>query len=148
MQEAVCKRRDLLNEEVQNLTLLVKSRHATREQTLRDYAQKCPGRVTSAGVPLPPGGVAFGADKLYRAAVKSADEFTEANELLRKRRESLEQLNGELQRKMQKYHAQLIRQLETPDGLANAFRLDPLLERAHARMRAATPRPPEVSIGE
>jgi hypothetical protein len=79
----------------------------------------------------------FGVDKLFKSAVKAAEDFNEVNEILRKRRESLDVIDTEMREVLQKHNEDLIAFLETPDGLANAFKRDPLLGQAHARMKAA-----------
>ena len=76
-------------------------------------------------------------DKVYKAALVAADEFNEVSEILRKRRENLEAIDGEMRTRLTEYNENLIAMLESPDGLANAFRRDPLLERAHRRMKEA-----------
>jgi hypothetical protein len=134
----VVKRREKLNEEIDNLRALTKIRGDARAVALKAYAQRCPGRVTATSL-LPPAATdrLSGADKLFKAAVKAAEEFAEVNDILRKRREALEAIDAEMRTVLQKHNEDLIRFLETPTGLENAFKRDPLLGRAHARMKAA-----------
>jgi hypothetical protein len=136
--KSVAKRREKLTEEIENLRALAKMRNDARTEALRVYAQRCPGRVTASSL-LPPAATdrIGGADKLFRAAVKAAEEFAEVNDILRKRREALEAIETEMRTVLQKHNDDLIRFLETPSGLENAFKRDPLLGRAHARMQAA-----------
>jgi hypothetical protein len=48
--ETVAKRRDPLKEEINNLTSLARARYAERQTTLKAYAAKAPGRVSSGGL--------------------------------------------------------------------------------------------------
>jgi hypothetical protein len=138
LKEAVAKRREALATEINSLVSLAHIRHETRSTTLRAYAARCPGRVRGTDVLPPPAGGAFnGDDKLYKAALLAADEFNELSDILRKRRALLEAIDGEMRTKLADYNRNLIAMLESPEGLANAFRRDPLLERAHQRMKAA-----------
>ncbi len=138
LKEAVAKRREALATEINNLVSLAHIRHEARVATLRAYAARCPGRVRGTELlPPPPGGAFNGTDKVYRAALTAADEFNEVNEILRTRREILEAIDGEMRTRLTEYNENLIAMLESPDGLSTAFRRDPLLERAHQRMKAA-----------
>jgi hypothetical protein len=78
-----------------------------------------------------------GIDKLYKAAVKAAEEFNEINEIIKKRKEKLDGIDQEVRTLLEQHGRDLIAQLETPTGLEGAFKRDPLLGRAHARMVAA-----------
>jgi hypothetical protein len=138
--QSVSKRRQKLIEEIDNLRNLAKLRADQRTEAVKAYAQRCPTRVSATSL-LPPGPTDrvgnFGVDKLFKTAVKAAEDFNEVNEILRKRRESLELIDSEMRDVLQKHNDDLIAFLETPDGLANAFKRDPLLAQAHARMKAA-----------
>jgi hypothetical protein len=136
--KSVATRREKLIEEIENLRALAKVRAEARTQALRAYQQRCPGRVTATSL-LPPAATdrMGGANKLFKAAVKVAEEFNEVNDILKKRREALEAIEAEMRTVLQKHNDDLIRFLETPSGLENAFKRDPLLGRAHARMKAA-----------
>jgi hypothetical protein len=138
--QSVSKRRQKLVEEIDNLRALAKVRADQRTEAVRIYAQRCPTRVTPTSL-VPPGAADrmgnFGVDKLFKLAVKAAEDFNEVNEILRKRREGLESIDTEIREVLQKHTDDLIAFLETPDGLANAFRRDPLLGQAHARMKSA-----------
>jgi hypothetical protein len=81
-----------------------------------------------------------GIDKLYKTAVKSAEEFAEVNDILKKRKEKLEKIDDEVRTVLEQHSRDLIAQLESPTGLEGAFKRDPLLGRAHARMLAAEAR--------
>lgn len=142
LMETVAKRRDPLKEEINNLQALARARFETRQSTLKAYAAKAPGRVTTNGL-LPPSAaerMTGGVDKLYKAAVKAAEEFNEVNEIIKKRKEKLDAIDHEVRTVVEQHGRDLIAQLETPTGLEGAFKRDPLLERAHSRMIAAEAR--------
>jgi hypothetical protein len=142
LMETVAKRRDPLKEEINNLQALARARFETRQSTLKAYAAKAPGRVTTSGL-LPPSAaerMTGGIDKLYKAAVKAAEEFNEVNEIIKKRKEKLDAIDHEVRTVLEQHGRDLIAQLETPTGLEGAFKRDPLLERAHSRMIAAEAR--------
>ncbi len=110
--------------------------------TLKAYAAKAPSRVGAGGL-LPPGPserMIGGIDKLYKSAVKAAEEFNEVNEILKKRKEKLDSIDNEVRTVIEQHARDLIAALETPTGLEGAFKRDPLLERAHSRMVAAEAR--------
>ena len=142
LMETVAKRRDPLKEEINNLNSLARTRFAERQTTLKAYAAKAPGRVTAGGLlpPSPAERMIGGIDKLYKAAVKAAEEFNEVNEIIKKRKEKLDQIDNEVRTVVEQHGRDLIAQLETPTGLEGAFKRDPLLGRAHARMVAAEAR--------
>jgi hypothetical protein len=140
--ETVAKRREPILEELNNLTALARVRFETRQATLKAYAAKAPGRVSTGGL-LPPSTaerMIGGIDKLYKAAVKAAEEFNEVNEIVKKRKEKLDAIDREVRTLLEQHGRDLIAQLETPTGLEGAFKRDPLLGRAHARMVAAQAR--------
>ncbi len=137
---SVAKRREKLIVEVENLRLLVVSRAESRTAAVKAYALRAPTRVTATSLLPPNAGDRVGndgVDKLFRSAVKAAEDFNEVNEILRKRRDSLEAIDIEMRTVLAEHHNDLIRFLETPDGLMNAFKRDPLLGQAHARMKSA-----------
>jgi hypothetical protein len=142
LMETVAKRRDPLKEEINNLTSLARSRYDARQTTLKAYAAKAPSRVTAGGLlpPSPAERVIGGIDKLYKAALKAAEEFNEVNDIIKKRKEKIDQIDSEVRSVVQQLGHDLIAQLETPTGLEGAFKRDPLLGRAHARMIAAEAR--------
>ena len=136
--KAIGPRRDKLTGEIENLQTLARIRNDTRTEAVKAYGQRCPARVKgSAFVPPGPAERAGGADKLFKAAMKAHEEFNEVNEILKKRRDALEALTSEARAILQKRYDDLIGMLETPSGLENAFKRDPLLGRAHSRMQAA-----------
>jgi hypothetical protein len=142
LMETVAKRRDPLKEEITNLQALARARFDARQTTLKAYAAKAPGRVSTGGL-LPPSAaerMVGGIDKLYKAAVKSAEEFNEVQEIIKKRKEKLDSIDNEVRTVLEQHGRDLIAQLETPTGLEGAFKRDPLLERAHSRMVAAEAR--------
>jgi hypothetical protein len=135
---SVVKRTGKLSEEIENLRSLARIRNDARAIALKAYAERCPGRVTATSLlpPSPTDHIA-GADKLFKAAVKAAEEFAEVNDILKKRREAMEAIETEMRATLRKHNEDLVRFLETPSGLENAFKRDPLLGRAYARMKAA-----------
>jgi hypothetical protein len=142
LMETVAKRRDPLKEEINNLQALARARFETRQSTLKAYAAKAPGRVSTSGLQPPSAAerMTGGIDKLYKAAVKAAEEFNEVNEIIKKRKEKLDAIDNEVRTVVEQHGRDLIAQLETPTGLEGAFKRDPLLERAHSRMIAAEAR--------
>jgi hypothetical protein len=142
LMETVAKRRDPLKEEITSLSALARARFDARQTTLKAYAAKAPGRVTNSGLlpPSPAERMIGGIDKLYKTAVKAAEEFSEVNEIIKKRKEKLDQIDNEVRTVLEQHGRELIAQLETPTGLEGAFKRDPLLGRAHARMVAAEAR--------
>jgi hypothetical protein len=142
LMENVAKRREPIKLEINNLTALARARFEARQLTLREYAAKAPGRVGSGGLlpPSPAERMIGGIDKLYKSAVKSAEEFNEVNEIIKKRKEQLEKIDEEVRNLIEQQGREIIAQLETPKGLEGAFKRDPLLGRAHARMVAAEAR--------
>jgi hypothetical protein len=142
LMETVAKRRDPLKEEITSLSALARARFDARQTTLKAYAAKAPGRVTNSGLlpPSPAERMIGGIDKLYKAAVKAAEEFSEVNDIIKKRKEKLDQIDNEVRTVLQQHGREVIAQLETPTGLEGAFKRDPLLGRAHARMVAAEAR--------
>lgn len=142
LMETVAKRREPIKTELTNLSALARARFEARQLTLREYAAKAPGRVGSGGLlpPSPAERMIGGIDKLYKSAVKAAEEFNEVNEIIKKRKEQLEKIDEEVRTLLEQHGREVIAQLETPTGLEGAFKRDPLLGRAHARMVAAEAR--------
>jgi hypothetical protein len=140
--ETIGKRRDSLREEITNLTGLAQHRYENYQANLKAYAAKAPSRVTGGGImpPSPAERMVRGIDKLYKTAVQSADEFREVNDIIRKRKDKLGEIDDKLRAQVEQFGRDLIAQLETETGLEGAFKRDPLLGRAHARMLAARAR--------
>jgi hypothetical protein len=140
--ETIGKRREPLVEEIANLTALAHARFESYQAGLKDYAAKAPGRVkgTAVQAPMPTDRIVPGIDKLYKAAIKAADEFREVNDIIKKRKEKLAQIDWKMREQIEQYGRDLIAQLETERGLEGAFQRDPLLGRAYARMMAAESR--------
>ena len=140
--ETIGKRRESLREEIANLTTLAYHRHEIYQVALKAYASRAPSRVTAAGLqpPLPTDRRIAGIGKLYKTAVHAAEEFREVDSIIVKRKEKLAEIDAKLRVQVEQYGRDLIAQLETETGLAGAFRRDPLLSRAHARMVAAQAR--------
>ena len=143
LMETVAQRRDPIKTEINDLSALARARFAERQTTLRAYAAKAPSRVTAGGLlrPSPAERMIGGIDKLYKAAVKAAEEFNEVNAIIKKRKEKLDTIDNEVRAVLEQHGRDLIAQLETPAGLEGAFKRDPLLGRAHARMLASEARP-------
>lgn len=140
--ETIGRRRDSLREEIANLSELAQHRYDAYQASLKAYAVKAPGRVTGGGImpPSPTDRVVRGIDKLYRSAVQSAEAFREVNDIIRKRKDKLGEIDYKLRQRVEEFGRDLIAQLETESGLEGAFKRDPLLGRAHARMLAARAR--------
>jgi len=134
--ETIGKRRGPLMEELANLRLLAHSRYDVYQAALRAYAEMAPGSVTASGLlrPSPARHIIRDVDRVYKAAVKAAAEFSECEALIKKRKEQLEQIDQKMRAQVEQYGRDIIAQLETPAGLERAFMRDPLLRRAHARM--------------
>jgi len=139
LMETIGKRRESLREEISNLTVLAQHRYEAYQDGLKTYAQKAPSRVTSGSMkpPLPSDRMIKGISKLYKDAVKAAEDFREVNDIIKKRKDKLGEVDYKLRVQLEQYGRDLIAQLETETGLEGAFRRDPLLSRAHARMVAA-----------
>ncbi len=144
--ETLGKRRQPLMEEINNLTALAHDRYDTYQAALKAYKAKAPSRVTKAGLlpPLPTDRVIPNISKLYKAAAAAADEYREITEIIKKRKDKLGEIDWKLRVQVEQYGRDLIAQLETQAGLDAAFRRDPLLSRAHARMLAAEARKAHV----
>jgi hypothetical protein len=142
LMETVAKRREPLKDEINNLSALARARFDVRQTTLKEYAAKAPSRVTAGGLlpPSPAERMIGGIDKLYKTALKAAEEFNEVNEIIKKRKEKLDKIDLEVRTVLEQHGRDLIAQLESPAGLEGAFKRDPLLGRAHARMLAAAAR--------
>jgi hypothetical protein len=133
--ETVASRRAPLTEEIANLTSLARIRFEARQEMLKRYAASAPGRVTAGGL-LPPLPTDRNSGPLYKAAVKASMEFAEVNEILKKRKEKLDQIDAEVRTVIEKHGNDVIAALESQKGLEGAFQRDPLLERAYTRMKA------------
>ena len=96
--DTVAKRREPIKAEITNLTALARARFEARQLTLREYAAKAPGRVSAGGLlpPSPAERVIGGIDKLYKTAVKAAEEFNEVNDIIKKRKEQLDKIDEEV----------------------------------------------------
>jgi hypothetical protein len=141
-------RRDSLREEIKNLTAFAQVRHEAYQARLNAYAAKAPSRVKAGNLlsPAPADRLFAGIDALYKAAAKAAEEFREVNEIIKKRMSKLEEIDWKMRERIEEYGRALISQLETPNGLESAFKRDPLLGRAHARMVAAQNRRTSIRV--
>lgn len=136
------KRRAPLKEEIGNLALLGHARYEEYRVALKAYSARVLGRVTARGLlpPSPSERMILGIDKLYKEALRTAEAFREITTIVKKRKDKLEELDWKMRDQVEQYGRAFIRQLETPSGLEGAFKRDPLLGRAHARMLAAQSR--------
>ncbi|HEV8020359.1 MAG TPA: hypothetical protein VGP41_03785 [Candidatus Lustribacter sp.] len=121
---AVENRRAPLVSELNDLTILARDRNDIYRAAVAAY-RSTPG-PKSAG--------------LQKAALKAAADYKELEAIVKKRREALDAIDRRLRVEIEQYGRELIGQLETPGGLESAFKRDPLLARAHARMLAAQAR--------
>jgi hypothetical protein len=137
--ETIGKRREPLMVEITNLTALAHARYEAYRTSLKNYSAKAPGRVkgTAVQAPMPTDRMISGIDKLYKAALKAADEYREVNDIIKKRKDKLGEIDWKMREQIEEYGRSLISQLETERGLEGAFQRDPLLGRAYARMMAA-----------
>jgi len=144
--ETLGKRRVPLMDEINNLTALARDRFERYQVSLTAYRSKAPSRVTAAGLlpPSPSERMIAGINKLYKAAAQAADEYREVTDIIKKRKDKLGEIDWKLRVQVEQYGRDLIAQLETETGLEAAFRRDPLLGRAHARMLAAQARKAHV----
>jgi hypothetical protein len=140
LREAFAKRREAINEEIGNLRTLARSRQEAANQTAQAYAKKLPHRVRKSGVRAP----SFferlrtfnKVSKLYRNAARASAELDEVNELLRKRRDRLEQMERETRRSIYLREESVRKKLQTPEGLA-ALHADPVVKAAFQKMQNA-----------
>ena len=142
LMESVGKRRRPLAEEISNLTQLARGRYNIYQDALKAYAAKAPSRVKRGGL-LPPSmadNMIGGISKLYKTALKAAEEFREVEGMIKNLKARLEEMDSQMREQVEQYGRSLIAQLGTPSGLQGAFMRDPLLSRAHARMLAAESR--------
>jgi len=139
LREAFAKRREAINEEIGNLRTLAKSRQDTATQTAAAYAKFLPNRVRKSGV-RPPSfferlRTLNRVAKLYRNAARASQELDEVNELLRKRRDRLEQMERETRRSIYLREESVRKKLQTPEGLA-ALHADPVVKASFQKMQA------------
>jgi hypothetical protein len=139
LREAFAKRREAINEEIGNLRVLAKSRQDLANQSAQAYAKRLPHRVRKSGVRAPSLFERIRTlnrvSKLYRNAARAASELDEVNELLRKRRDRLEQMERETRRSIYLREESVRKKLQTPEGLA-ALHADPMVKAAFAKMQA------------
>jgi len=139
LREAFAKRREAINEEIGNLRTLAKSRQDTATQAAAAYGKILPNRVRKSGVRAP----SFferlrtfnRVSRLYRNAAKAGAELDEVNELLRKRRDRLEQMERETRRSIYLREESVRKKLQTPEGLA-ALHADPVVKASFQKMQA------------
>ena len=153
--EHASARRAKLRGEIDQLRLLVRSRHEAAIEHARAYGQILPNRVGKTWI-QPPGamekvGAFHGSQNFYKRAEKAAKEYVEVRDLLVKRRDQLVTMEQDLRKALDDREAALIRQMESPRGLASALQRDPLLNVAYQKLKALRDElqtPPEDGIGD
>jgi hypothetical protein len=139
LREAFAKRREAINEEIANLRVLSKSRQESATAAAAAYGKKLPHRVRKSGVRKP----SFferlrtfnAVSKLYNNASRAQSELDEVNDLLRKRRDRLEQMERETRRSIYLREESVRKKLQTPAGLA-ALHADPMVKAAFQKMQS------------
>jgi hypothetical protein len=138
--EKTGKERARLHDEIVNLQLLTRDRHETALEYARAYGSVLPHRVGKTWIQPPASfekiGQSFGADRLYKQAARAVKEYTEARELLVKRRDQLNALEEDLQARREEREAVLLGQLESSRSLRIARQLDPLLDTSYQKLQA------------
>lgn len=139
LREAFAKRREAINEEIANLRILAKSRQETATAAAAAYAKKLPHRVRKSGVRKPSLFERLRTfntvSRLYGIASKAQEELDEVNDLLRKRRDRLEQMERETRRSIYLREESVRKKLQTPEGLA-ALHADPMVKAAFQKMQS------------
>ena len=139
LREAFAKRREAINEEIGNLRTLARTRQDAANAAAGAYGKKLPRRVRKSGVRPPSLWERIRSfnrvTKLYRIAARAGSELDEVNELLRKRRDRLEQMERETRRSIYLREESVRKKLQTPEGLA-ALHADPMVKAAFAKMQA------------
>jgi hypothetical protein len=132
--------RKRLRAEIDNLRLLARARHETAVADARAYGVILPHRVGKTWIQPPAGlervGEYYGADKAYKRAARSAKDYVEVRELLVRRREQLLAFENELRRRLDQREAVLLHQLDSPNSLKVALKLDPLLNIAYEKLKS------------
>ena len=138
--EHAAARRAKLRAEIDNLRTLVRSRHETAVEHARAYGSILPHRVGKTWIQPPTHaekiGQFYGSDRFYKQAARAAKEYVEIRDLLAKRREQLVNMEADLRQALDDREAALIRQMESPRGLASALQRDPLLNVAYQKLKA------------
>ena len=133
-------RRAKLRAEIDNLRVLVRSRHEAAVEHARAYGAILPHRVGKTWIQPPAHlekvGQFYGADRFYKQAARAAKEYVEVRDLLAKRRDQLITMESDLRQALDDREAALIRQMESPRGLQTALQRDPLLNVAYQRLKA------------
>jgi hypothetical protein len=139
LREAFAKRREAINEEIANLRTLARTRQESSNAAAAAYGRKLPHRVRKSGVKPPSLFERIRSlnrvTKFYNNAARAASELDEVNELLRKRRDRLEQMERETRRSIYLREESVRKKLQTPEGLA-ALHADPMVKAAFAKMQA------------
>ena len=149
--EKAGKERARLHDEIVNLRLVTRDRHETAIECARAYGSVLPHRVGKTWIQPPATfeklGEYFGADRLYKRAARAAKEYTEARELLVKRRDQLNALEEDLRTRLEDREAVLLGQLDSPRSLRIARQMDPLLETSYQKLQALRGDEPRVTDG-
>src|SRR5471032_2354313 len=138
--EHAAARRGKLRAEIDQLRLLVRSRHEAAVEQARAYGSILPHRVGKTWIQPPTHtekiGNYHGSERFYKQAARAAKEYVEIRDLLAKRREQLVNMESDLRQALDEREAALIRQMESPRGLQSALQRDPLLNVAYQRLQA------------
>lgn len=138
--EHAAGRRAKLRAEIDNLRLLVRSRHEAAVEHARAYGTILPHRVGKTWIQPPTHlekiGAAHGSERFYKQALRAAKEYVEVRDLLSKRRDQLVSMETDLREALDNREAALIRQMESPRGLQTALQRDPLLNVAYQKLKA------------
>jgi len=136
--EAADRERAKLTDEIKKLQAVVRSRYEIAIDAARAYGSVLPHRVGKTWLqppaPLEKVGEFYGSDRLYKIAVKAAKEFSEAQELLAKKTETLTVMERTLRERLDSQEAIVQKQLSTESGLRHAMRRDPLLDVAYKKL--------------
>jgi hypothetical protein len=138
--EAAARDRAKLVEEITNLQIVTRDRYAAATAAKLNYASILPHRVGKTSIQPPTAleriGEHFGSMRLYKLALKQSKEFTEAQDLLAKKRIALNNLERRLRERLDSQENIVLQNLQTPQGLKLALRRDPLLNQAYEHLRA------------
>jgi hypothetical protein len=138
--EHAAARRGKLRAEIDNLRMLVRSRHEEAVEHARAYGLLLPHRVGKTWIQPPTHvekvGASHGSERFYKQAARAAKEYVEIRDLLAKRRDQLITMEADLRQALDEREAALIRQMESPRGLQSALQRDPLLNVAYQKLKA------------
>ena len=129
-----------LRHDIDNLRILVRSKHEAAVDCARTYATILPHRVGKTWIQPPSNlervGAFYGSDKMYKKAARAAKDYVEIRDMLVKRREQLISMERKLRDQLDEREAQLLEELESPRAFQMALMRDPLLNMAYKRLKA------------